>query len=117
MKDLENEQRRIVSQQVDHLMEYQKWREEIPFISFPSDWEVRIIPPIGGAIVRFKVRKGEVLLSVYLDCYDLLGCEDEPYWEVWPVQGWERRVSMNDVDRLLEVISLGLEDPHDPDFE
>jgi len=35
----------------------QNWREEIdriPFIQFPADWKVQVIPPFRDAVVRYK---------------------------------------------------------------
>ena len=90
--------------------EYHKWQEEIPNISFPSDWEIRIIPPFGGAIVRFLAIKGDRQVSVYLDCYDRLGIYGSPYWEIYPnTSGDVDRLSMNDVDGLLQGIKESLE--------
>lgn len=33
-----------------------KWIKEIPFIQFPADWKVQIIPPFTGIVVRFRVQ-------------------------------------------------------------
>jgi hypothetical protein len=55
-------------------MEHEKWREQIPFINFPSDWTIQICPPFSGAVVRFRVKKDKAHVSIYLDCYDNLGC-------------------------------------------
>lgn len=100
----------------EHLIEdeyeYDKWIKEIPTINFPSDWEIKIIPPFGGAIVRFHVIKGDRQLSVYLDCYNRLGSHGgEPYWEIYPslnMLGVER-FAMNDVEGLLQEIKETLE--------
>ena len=87
------------------LMEYGKWGAEIPYITFPTDWQVKIIPPFGGAVVRFRVRKGDVEVSVYLDCYDNLGCYGKPYWEVHPHDDDVFRCDMEDTEALLKAIS------------
>ena len=87
--------------------EWDKWANEIPFISFSADWEVKIIPPFLGAIVRFCVRqKGnhDGGCSVYLDCYDRLGFFGEPYWELYPHNGDVFRCPMNDTESLLNAI-------------
>lgn len=113
MKNLTNDRERL-SEEISYVMEYEKWRGKIPFIKFPSDWEVQIVPPSQGAVIWFKVRKGETVLSIYLDCYDHLGCVGEPYWEIYPVEGDAPRVLMNDVDCLLQYISEGLKNPECP---
>lgn len=92
--------------------EYDKWIEEIPNIKFPNDWEVRIIPPTLGAIVRFLVFKNNTRISVCLDCYDRLGVYGEPYWGIYPAKYNDMgidRFAMNDIEGLLEGIEKSLE--------
>ena len=95
--------------------EWFKWLHKMPYISFPADWQIRIIPPYHGAIVRFLVSKVNLLnnVSVYLDCYDLLKPPyGEPYWEVHPYGNNEDdvyRCPMNNVDDLLNAIEKSLE--------
>jgi len=88
----------------DKIMENNKWSQEIPYIPFPSDWEVKITPPSVGAVVRFRVKKGDAKVSVYLDCYDNLGCVGFPYWEVYPYGGDVFRCDMLDTESLLRAI-------------
>jgi hypothetical protein len=91
--------------------EWRKWTGEIPFLQFPSDWEVKVIPPFGGAIVRFMIRKENANVSVYLDCYGELGAVNEPYWEAFPsIDGDVHRSLMSETDDLLEAISISIED-------
>lgn len=90
--------------EAEEIMEYEKWIKEIPFIKFDSDWEVKIIPPLFGAVVRFQVQKGESIVSVYLDCYDTLGFFGQPYWEVYPYDGDVYRCEMNNTEELLKAI-------------
>ncbi len=96
--------------------EHTKWIEKIPYISFPSEWQVQVIPPFGGAIVRFRIKHpNENYVSVYLDGYDLLGIyytEEngfEPYWEICPYEDDVYRCKMNDTNELLEAIKYSLE--------
>jgi len=96
--------------EVERIQEYNKWSKEIPFIHFPSDYEIKIIPPFAGAIIRFRVKRNlspnEV--SIYLDCYDRLGIFDEPYWEIYPYQGDTYRCKMNNIEELLNAIEVSL---------
>ena len=90
-------------------MEYYKWAKEIPFIHFPDKYEVKIIPPFGGAVARFIVQQREWrelgTRSIYLDCYDRLGCFGEPYWELFPCAGDDvYRCRMDDTQALLDAI-------------
>lgn len=89
-------------------MEHDKWAKEIPYIAFPADWQVQISPPFMGATVRFRVRKNGAEVSVYLDCYEILGCYGSPYWEVYPIEGDVERFGINEVERLVDAISRSI---------
>lgn len=112
MENLTN--RRELSNRLEVVMEYDRWCGEIPYINFPSDWEIKIIPPFYGAVVRFKVKKGDTDVSIYLDCYDHLGCVGKPYWEIYPVNGDVSRCAIQEVDYLLEAIALSIAQQNDP---
>lgn len=87
----------------------QKWMEElehIPFIQFPADWKIQVIPPFGDAVVRFRVQLPcGTEKSIYLDSRDSLGCFGEPYWEVYPVQDDVGRCERADIEQLLTLIA------------
>lgn len=95
----------------------QGWLEEvdnIPFFKFPKDWQVRMVPPFGDAVVRFQVKLPSGLRkSVYLDCRSSLGFYGPslevptPYWEVYPVGDDVGRCDRQDTERLLELIAEG----------
>lgn len=89
-------------------MEHRKWIKEIPFIQFPNDWKVQITPPFAGAVVRFRVQKDEAEVSIYLDCYDKLGCYGSPYWEVYPYKGDVFRCDISDTGSLLNAIAQSI---------
>ena len=90
----------------------EKWRElatDIPELQFPSDWKIRIIPPFGGATVRFTVDYDLAHVSIYLDHYSRLGCMDYPYWEIYPAVGGDTdRFKMQDTEELLKAIEESL---------
>lgn len=94
--------------------EWSKWQTDVPYLTFREDWKVRVIPPFGGAVVRFLVRRddtpeGEVV-SVYLDCYGELGAMDRPYWEIYPAEdGDTDRFYMAETDELLAGIAASLD--------
>jgi len=93
--------------EVEQLQEYNKWTKEIPFIPFKKDWEVKPVPPHGGAIVRFLVRRNDIpekSISVYLDCYDRMGCVGKPYWEIYPYGEDTYRCGMAEVEDLVAAI-------------
>lgn len=90
------------------------WRElieSIPPICFPTGWHVRIIPPFGGAMARFRVSldgNRDKEASVYLDCFDRLGYMKCPYWEVYPYKGDCGRCLMADTVELIDMIAVSL---------
>jgi hypothetical protein len=100
----------------DAVFETRKWCKEIPYINFKEEWKVKIIHPFCAATVRFLVAeegKEGNRVSVYLDCYSMLGCMDEPYWEVYPYDGDTFRCKMNDTKALLDAIKHSLKnDPY-----
>lgn len=93
---------------IERVQDWRGWDKRIPALYFKSSWAVRVIPPFGGAMVRFLVESGEKSVSVYLDCYDELGCMGEPYWEVCSVGGDTARVLLDDAQGLLALIGAGL---------
>jgi hypothetical protein len=100
-----------ISCQAAEIFEWNKWREEIPYIKFDNEWLVKVIPPLTGAVVRFLVVHKDdpnSNVSVYLDCYAILGYMDKPYWEVYPVNGDTARCAMSDTESLLSYIRKGL---------
>lgn len=103
----------------------QRWQDEVarlPWIQFPSDWKVKVIPPYGDAVVRFLVTLPDGKeKSVYHDSRASLGLYfgdgDEliPYWEVYPVNGDIGRCGTDEVELLLEMIAEGSEEQEDAD--
>lgn len=93
---------------------YDNWTtigETIPYLHFENDWNVKIIPPFGGATTRFVVSKGDKYVSVYLDCYAALGLvydeegNPSPYYEIYPSQdGDTKRYLLNEVDKMMNDI-------------
>ena len=96
--------------EVEQEDKWQEWIDKIPFIQFPKGWQVQIIPPFGGAMARFRVKKGEDYISVYLDVYDQLGFVGQPYWEVYPVNGNTERCYMEDTQGLIKIITKALKE-------
>ena len=99
---------------------WREWCLRLPLIEFKPGWKVRVVPPFGGAIIRFQVRdgrtKGEWWTSVYFDAYGRIGSfreggTDVPYWEVYPVDGGDpARCAEQDVEGLVELIQLSLDE-------
>ena len=102
-------ERGLASSKVKKLFEWDKWSKEIPRLNFNSDWNVKIIPPFGGAIIRFNCEKNGNYADVYLDCYDELGYFGSPYWEIYPYDNDVYRCGINETEELLQRISEVLE--------
>jgi hypothetical protein len=91
--------------EVERDYEYEKWTKEIPALNFNKSWDVKIIPPFGGAIIRFIIEKGDKKISVYLECYNELGVMNKPYWEAYDFNDDPRRFLMNETTELLNYIT------------
>lgn len=88
---------------------YRDCVDEIPFLQFEPDWLVQITPPFGGAVARFRIRKGDAHVSVYADFDNSLGCMDVPYWEVYPFEDDVYRCMINETEDLLRIIKLSID--------
>ena len=94
--------------EVESKWQFEEWRKEIPYLNFKEEWNVKMIPHSGKAMVRFIVKVGDVRLSVYLDCYEKLGL-DKPYWEIFPAKdGDTERFLINEADDLINAIDDSL---------
>lgn len=63
---------------------------------------------ICGEIEHHQIEKSFV--SIYLDCYDMLGFFGEPYWELYPISEDTFRCKMLDTDALLNAIREAFEE-------
>lgn len=100
---------------------------EIPALHFKPEWDVKITPPFGGAMMRFVVNYNGRYVSVYCDYYSNLGIyrgaeewfqdkHHEPYWEMYP-RTYKNdgepytdtmRFALADADKLIENIDAEL---------
>ena len=100
---------RLLTSKYEEQMEHDKWIKDIPYINFPNEWKVQITPPFCGAVVRFRVKCGDADISVYLDCYDTIGCYGEPYWEIYPCDDDVYRCGIQNINELLEKIQYSID--------
>lgn len=85
----------------------EKWGEKIPYMSMPDYIEFKAIPPFSGTVIRYWFRHKKnfsAWCSVYLDCYDVLGCYNSPYFEVYPYEDDVFRCKIDEVDLLTQAI-------------
>lgn len=93
----------------DTIQECRKWMKELPVLHFEKEWDVKIIPPFGGAVIRFWIDYNGKHVSVYFDAYSELGwMVDEndnliPYFEYY--DGEEcYRYYMHESEQMMEDI-------------
>ena len=82
--------------------------DDFPYIQFPSEWKIKLVPPYAGATFRFYVElPSGTIKSVYFDKDGNLGA-DTNYWEVYQIHPdhnqYEERCDKNDIKELLEII-------------
>lgn len=106
MRDLETS---MTIAKYDTLQETKKWAKELPALHFEKEWDVKIIPPFGGAIIRFCIDYNKKHVSVYFDAYSTLGWEFDknenpiPYFEYF--DGKEcYRYYINESEKMMEDI-------------
>jgi hypothetical protein len=87
--------------------------DTMPLLKFPSEWRIRIIPPFGDVVIRFRITLPSGLeKSVFLDSRcsmtdlrDRLG-KPVAYWEVSPVGKKLGRCEKYNIETLLELIGF-----------
>lgn len=93
----------------DGLQETKKWAKELPVLHFEKEWDVKIIPPFGGAVIRFCIDYNDKHVSIYFDAYSELGWVVDkngnpiPYFEYY--DGEEcYRYYMDESEKMMEDI-------------
>ena len=103
----------MIISEYEKLQECRKWGKKIPALHFEKEWDVKIIPPFGGAIIRFTIDYNNKHVSVYFDGYSELGYMYEgedpiPYFEYY--DGNEcYRYFLNETDEMITDIKRFLE--------
>ena len=104
----------MIISKYEKLQECRKWGSEIPALHFEKEWDVKIIPPFGGAVIRFHISYNNKNVSVYFDGYSELGYvvdendEPIPYFEYYDGEECyryyidESEQMMADIKRFLE---------------
>lgn len=91
MENSKYESTRLERYRIENDEDWRGWCGKAPWLQFPPELEVKIIPPFGGAMARFMVRFAgctdeDKHVSVYWDTNDTLGIMSKPYWEIYPVK-------------------------------
>ncbi len=111
LNNKEMDHAKLYSAEIEHDKTFMPlaWDALLPFIKFPTNWEIKIRPSFCGAIIRFSVKPPELeedeAISVYLDGYQLLGYYGgETYWEAYPIQNDTERFGLDDIKGLIQAI-------------
>ena len=94
----------------DNLQECRKWATKIPPLHFEKEWDVKIIPPFGGALIRFAIDYNGKHISVYFDGFSKLGWMYDgndnpvPYFEVNYYSRDVRRYLMDESEQMMKDI-------------
>lgn len=87
----------------EKMMEYMKWKKSLPGFHFKEKWNVRIVPPFCGAIIRFAISYIDKWVSVYFDAYDALGLVGQPYWEYYDGTDCHRYLLGDEEEMMREI--------------
>jgi len=103
--------RAMVSMKYDEAFETKRWNVELPYLKFPSHWQVKIVPPNTMAVIRFRVKtdKSKDSISIYFDGYNLLGYMNGPYWEIYPIDDDTERFYLGEEQEMLRRIEVALQ--------
>ena len=99
--------------QAENIQHYRKWCKELPALHFEKEWDVMILPPYAGAIIRFVIRYKDKAISVFFDANSRLGYmydeneEPIPYYEMYDGEDihryylGEHEQMMDDIRKVL----------------
>ena len=109
----ENVNKSLMLSKVEQMHDFRGWARKLPAFHFDKEWDVTIIPPFTGAIIRFVIDYNGKHVSVYFDAYSELGWmydKDEqpiPYFEYYDGEDAHRyyldesEQMMNDIRNFL----------------
>lgn len=99
----------IMQSRIEKNKGYEKWRKELPSFHFDEKWEVKIIPPFAGAVIRFYISYKDKFVSVYFDSDSSLGFmygddgSPIPYFEYYDGQETYRYLP-NEAEEMMSDI-------------
>lgn len=109
----ENVNETLLIAKAEQIHNYRGWANKLPVFHFDKEWDVKIVPPFAGAIIRFAISYKDKHISVYFDAYSELGLmydENEqpiPYFEYYDGEDTHRYLldeseqMMNDIRNFL----------------
>lgn len=80
---------------IEYKEKWREWCKRMPVLHFEKAWDVKVIPPYGGALARFTVDHNGKHVSVYFDAFSTMAWMYEgetpiPYWEIYDGEDTER---------------------------
>lgn len=99
----------MIISRYESLQECRWWAAKIPSLHFEKEWDVKIVPPFAGALIRFTIDYNGKHVSVYFDGYSELGYmyDDNdnpiPYFEYYDGEDIHRYY-MNESEQMMEDI-------------
>ena len=99
----------LIISKAEQIHDYRGWIEKLPVFHFDKEWDVKIIPPFAGAIIRFWINYNGKKVSVYFDGYSELGyVEDDdgkpiPYFEYYDGED-TYRYYLDEADKMMDDI-------------
>ena len=99
---------------LERVEKWRDWIDKLPTIPLDTSiCRIKVIPPFGGALIRFRVYPmdtDEISVSVYLDVNQSLGIWDGPYWEIYPATNNDtKRFELEDVEHMCKEIIRSLQ--------
>lgn len=90
----------------------EKWGEhcyDMPFIALRVGYEIQVIAPFAGALLRFRIKhlESDKQISVYYDINDALGIVGVPYYEAYAING--DTIREFDIEKILMAIYIECE--------
>lgn len=100
---------REASHRIEKALDYERWMKELPFLTIPEGFRIKVVPPFHGAVIRFWIQKADAVdmensVSVYFDSANVLGWMSEPYWEAYSIDGDCARYKVGEEDKMMEDI-------------
>lgn len=110
MKNMKDDiNKTLILSKAEQIHDFRGWANRLPTFHFDKEWDVKIIPPFAGAIIRFTIDYKNKHVSVYFDGYSELGyvCNEEekpiPYFEYYDGED-TYRYCLNEADKMMDDI-------------
>lgn len=95
--------------QIEQICDYRGQARKLPAFHFDKEWDVLIVPPFAGAIIRFVISYNGKYVSVYFDAYSELGWmydkneQPIPYFEYYDGEDTYRYL-INESEQMMNDI-------------